>query len=933
MKQLHKFSSKYFFGTLLIVAMLCTLTFTTAAQRTPNKLLTRTLSPKDTIPPKKDTISPKKDSTDRINIISSDTSLLSKDSLGLSADSLKRQRTDTFSLKLSKDTLDAPVKYEAADSAVVLIQEKKIILYGKTKTEYKDITLTAPLVEIDQQTQVLTASNHRDSLGAVTEEANFRQGENSFYSDTIHYNFKTQKGQTKNTYSLQGEINVGGKVVKKVSENVTYIKEARITTCMYDDPHFDIKTNKLKMINHKLAVSGPAHMEFEGVPIPIYLPFGFYPLNQGRHSGLLPPQFATNEQYGLGLEGLGYYKVMNDYWDAKVYGNVYSYGGWSWNINPTYRKRYKFSGAFNFGIQHTKINFKGDPDYVANNSYTLTWNHSADSRARPGTSFSANVNASSTQYNKYVSNNPTLNYSALAGSSITYSKTWQNKPYNLTLSANHNQNNLTRLVNVSLPDMGFTVATIYPFERKEPVGPKKWYEQLGVAYNGTFRNQFSFYDSAFSFRQLIDTLQWGAQHNFPVSLSLPPILGGAVMVSPGVSYSQVWINQKFRRSWNDTKQKVDTTITKGFYIDHQASFSLSFSTAIFGKYEFKNSRIIAIRHVMRPSLSMSYQPDLSSSHFYRTQVDTSKTFATFSEFEGALYPGFGGGKFGGLSFQLDNNLEMKQRPKKSKELSGVVDSTSLDSTGLNPDEEIPRIKLIDGYGLNTSYNFFADSLKLAPIQLYLRTNLFNKINITAAATLDPYEVNSLGQDIDEYSLSHGSIGRISNANVSISSTFQSKPKDEKKEQQKQQQMHDLRNDPALLADQQRLLDYMRENPAQFVDFNIPWSVSIGYTLYFTQVIRPDYSGFDKKFTSSANLNGSFNLTPKWNFSMNTFYDFNTNKIQTFTMSISRDMHCWQLSINVNPTPPYKFFSFTISPKSGLLQDLKINRSRSFYTGY
>jgi hypothetical protein len=330
---------------------------------------------------------------------------------------------------------------------------------------------------------------------------------------------------------------------------------------------------------------------------------------------------------------------------------------------------------------------------------------------------------------------------------------------------------------------------------------------------------------------------------------------------------------------------------------------------------------------------MSYQPDLSSSHFYRTQIDTSKTFATFSEFEGALYPGFGGGKFGGLSFQLDNNLEMKQRPKKSKELSGVVDSTSLDSTGLNPDEEIPRIKLIDGYGLNTSYNFFGDSLKLAPIQLYLRTNLFNKINITAAATLDPYEVNSLGQDIDEYSLSHGSIGRISNANVSISSTFQSKPKDEKKEQQKQQQMHDLRNDPALLADQQRLLDYMRENPAQFVDFNIPWSVSIGYTLYFTQVIRPDYSGFDKKFTSSANLNGSFNLTPKWNFSMNTFYDFNTNKIQTFTMSISRDMHCWQLSINVNPTPPYKFFSFTISPKSGLLQDLKINRSRSFYTGY
>ena len=920
MKQLHKISSKKFFIAILSVAILCTLTFTAEAQRIQNKVLTRPSPPKDTIPPKKD-------STDRIKIISSDTSRLAVDSLRLS-DSLPGIKTDTFTLKVSKDTLDAPVKYEAQDSAVVLIQEKKIILYGKTKTDYKDITLTAPIVQLDQQTQILTAFNRKDSTGTVLEEANFKQAENSFNSDTIRYNFKTQKGLTKNTFGMQGDMVVIGSVIKKVSESVTYVKEARFSTCLLDDPHFDIKTPKMKMVNKKLAVSGPAHFEFEGVPIPIYIPFGFYPLSQGRHSGFLPPQFTTNEQFGIGLEGMGYYKVMNDYWDTKLYGNVYSYGGWSANINPTYRKRYKFSGAFNFGIQHTKMNFKGDPDYFANNSYTLSWNHSVDSRARPGTNFSANVNASSTTYNQLVPNSPQLNYQTLMGSSITYSKTWQNKPYNLTISANHSQNNRLRLVNVNLPDVGFTVATVYPFQKKVAVGSKKWYEQLGVGYNGTFRNQFSFYDTAFSFQRLIDTLQWGAQHSFPISLSLPPILGGTVMVSPSVSYSQVWIARKFRRGWDSVNKKVDTTITKGVFLDHQAAFGLSFNTAIFGRYDFKNSRLIAIRHTIRPTISMNYAPDLSSKHFYKTRVDTAGHVLEFSEFEGALYPGYGKGRFGGLSFQLDNNVEAKIKPKKSK--TEVTDTTQAGS-----EEEIPHVKLIDGFGFNGSYNFFADSMRLSPIQLYFRTNLFNKINITAGATLDPYKADSFGRDTRKYAWNGGKFtpGRVSTGNVSVSTSFQSKPKDEKKQQQKQQQSQDLRNDPALLADQQRLMDYMRQNPAQFVDFNINWSFSLSYTLFFSEQIKPDYSGFEKKFTSSASFNGSFNLTPKWNFMVNGFYDFNTKKIQTFQMSVSRDMHCWQMAISVNPTPPYKFFSFTISPKSGLLQDLRINRSRSFFTGY
>jgi len=674
----------------------------------------------------------------------------------------------------------------------------------------------------------------------------------------------------------------------------------------------------MKVISQKLAISGPAHLEFEEVPIPIYLPFGFYPLNQGRHSGLLPPRFAANEQYGLGLEGLGYYKVISNYWDVKLYGNMYSYGGWSANLNPTYRKRYHYNGVFNLSVQSTKFLSNDKPGFENNKSYFVTWSHSADSKARPGTSFSASVNAGSTKFNQYVTNSNQINFQNQLGSSIAYSKSWVGKPYNLTVTANHNQNNLTRLISLSLPDLGFSVSTLYPLAKKESVGAPKWYEKLGVGYNGNFRNQVSFYDTALTFRHLIDTLQWGATHNFPISISLPPILNGAVIVSPSVSYSQTWIAQKFRRTWDPVAKKVDTTITKGFYTDHQAFFSLGLNTAIYGTYQFKKSRIMAIRHVIRPSLNINYKPDLSKNHFYWTKLDsTSDDQGRFSEFEGALYGGFGEGKTGGLSFSVDNNLEMKMRSKKD--------------TG---DNAIKKIKLIDGYGFSSGYNFLRDSMKLEQFNLYFRTTLFEKISITASTVLDPYQFDSLGRDFDRYAWQGGKfkLGRLTYGSVSISTNFRSKPKDAKKEEERKQQVERRLNDPALIADQRQLMDYMQQNPAEFVDFNIPWQVSIGFSLAFSNVLKPDLKSFKKEFNSNLNFSGSFSLTPKWNFSANGYYDFDTRQLQTFQMSINREMHCWQMSINVTPVGYYRSFSFSVSPKSSILQDLKINRTR-FFSSY
>ena len=902
MKGLRKFRPKYLFSGALTSLLFFTQTWKTPENHTSQRSFDSALTfSADTIPSSKDSLQLKR-------ILTADT-IPNRDSINL-RDSFPATIIDTFTLKASPDSLDAPVNYEASDSAVVLVKEKKVILYGSTQMKYKTIEITAPKMEIDQSTQVLTAFGSVDSLGEIITRARFRDDQESFQADTFQYNFKSQRGITKNTFTQHGEFIIQSERAKRQGD-IIYASNGVITTCNYDHPHFGFHYNKIKVINNKVAVTGPIHPEFESVPVPVYLPFGYFPLNKGRHSGFLPPQFTANEDFGLGLEGIGYYKVLNDYIDVTLRGNIYSYGGWTANITPTYRKRYRYNGSLNLSVQSTKFNFKGDPDFIKNRSYFITWSHSLDRAARPGTSFQASVNAGSTTYNDYIPNNPNRNFQNQFGSSISWAKQWDGKPYNLSINATHSQNDQLHLINLNLPDVSFSVNTIYPFQAKEFVGTPKWYEKIGVGYQGNVRSQVSFYDTAFRFQQLIDTLQWGGQHNFPITTALPPLLGGRLIVSPSVSYEQKWIAQKFRRSWDDTRKKVDTSVTKGFYNDHKVSFGLGLNTALYGRYEFKNT---VFRHVVRPSISVNYSPSLSKEHFYWTQVDTAGRMLRFSEFEGSLFGFYGEHDYGGLGFSVDNNLEYKRKNKK-------------DSIGA---EERP-IRLIDGYGFSTGYNFLLDSMKLAPINFYLRSTLFEKIHITAGALLNPYKVNDKGYPIDVFAWEGQgfSFGRISNGSLSVTTDFRSKPKDEKLEQDRKRRAQEFLNDPALAGDFQSQQDYMQRNPAEFVDFNIPWTLSLGLSVYFTERLNQQYE-FEKEFSSNLNFNGSFNLTPKWNFSVNGYYDFDTRNLQTFQMSIAREMHCWQMAINVTPVGPFRYFNITISPKSALLQDLKINRTRYFY---
>ncbi len=870
-------------------------------------------------------------SLDTIPVKSGDTSFTSLAISGKDTNIIGKQ-VDTLNFKISKDSMNAPVNYHAQDSMVLDVATQKIMLYGKTEVKYTDIKLSAPLIVFDQESSVVTARMAKDTSGQVLGMAKLVQSETETVSDSIFFNFKTQKGLTHSSFFQQQEIYNYAEKVKKADPETFFAYKGRFTTCNLDTPHFAFRFHKAKFINNKLAVTGPVHPEFEGVPIPIYLPFGIFPLKTGRHSGLLPPQFTVTENFGVGLEGLGYYKVINDNFDAKIWSDIYSYGSWRLNLAPSYRKRYRYNGNFTLSVQNTKNAFKGDPDYSQNRTFFITWNHTMDSKARPGVNFSAYVRAGSSKYLTNVQNGhlvnagnsglnlssgnnylQPLNFTNQLSSSISYQRSWAGKPFHLSVNLNHNQNTSTRLVNLNLPDVAFIMNTVYPFKPKESVGSSKWYERLGVGYNGNVKGQVTFYDTSFNFKQLIDTFQWGASHEIPIQLSLPPI--GPLQIGPSFSYRERWYAQKFHRSWNPVTQKLDTTVNKGFYTGREMSVGIGVSTAIFGTWQSKNkeSHVQAIRHVMRPTIGFNYKPDMMEPYYYRTQVNKAGNKLLFSDFDGSIFGAFSPGKTGGIGFGLDNNLEMKVRSLADSATGGTK-----------------KVKLLDGFGVSGGYNFLADSFQLSTFSLYARSYLFEKINITANASLDPYQIDpKTGFRVNKYAWQGAkfSLGNITSGSVNVSTNFSSKKKDNKKKSL--EELAKQAGDDLTVDQMQQQLDYVRRNPAEFADFNIPWSVNLGWSLSFARLLQPNYT-FKTQFTSSFNFNGDFNISPKWKVGATGYYDLTKNKLQSLTTFISRDLHCWQLAINVTPVGLYRFFSISVNPKSGLLRDLKINRTRYFY---
>ncbi|MFY0254116.1 putative LPS assembly protein LptD [Chitinophaga sp. 30R24] len=832
---------------------------------------------------------------------------------------------DTLSTpKLSKDSLDAPIHYKAKDSIVMRVPQQQILLYGTASSKYKNTNISAEHIQVDQERGMMGASKGTDLQGKPFGLPVVDDNGQSFESDSMEFNLSSHKAKVYHTRSQYGESFLASDASKRMPDNTIFGFKNSFTTCDLDTPHFAFRARRIKVIPDKLVISGPANLEIMGIPTPLFIPFAIFPITQGQRSGILTPQYVSNQQKGIGLENGGYYMGLGEHFDLTLRGNVYSYGSWGLTASPTYRKRYKYNGGLTLSFANTRF---GDPavksEFSASKDFRITWNHSMDSKAHPGMNFGAAVNFGTSSYNKYNVYDYTTRVNNNIGSSITFSKSWQGKPYNLSIGLNHSQNLSTRDVSVSFPDASFTVNTIYPFQQKELNGNPKWYEKIGISYNTILRNQANFKDSLFGKQAMFDAMQTGMQHNIPISFSIPVFK--TFTLSPGINYTEYWYAKKFIRRWNpnkfnpglDTLGAIDTTYQPGFYAARDISASMSLSTAMYGMYTFgKDAKIKAIRHVMRPTLSVSYRPDLSSQYYHELQYNKQGDKQLVSDFDGAIIGVPSPGTFGGINFGLDNNLEMKVFSRKD--------------TTANHEK---KIKLLDGFGINGSYNLVADSFKLSTFSLYARTNLFDKLNISASGNIDPYQVDSRGHRIDKYVWQQGkiSLGRLTNASISMSTSFQSKDKKSQAKEIKIDSLSNIQSTDAAFSAQQRQLQMVRNNPGEYVDFDIPWRIDLSYSLAYTNAIIVDSGGVVKRITQYISVNGDFSLTPKWKIGVNSGFDFTHMQVAYTNMYISRDLHDFNLSINLIPFGTFRQFSITIAAKAGLLRDLRINRTKQFYS--
>jgi LPS-assembly protein len=915
----YKGKAKYIL-TGVVLLLIAVVTLYGGTNRLHSGYFHNTLTANDTIPKKKRTA--RKSQPKDTALLQKDTAHLKNkpaDSFSIKrADTLERTITDTpvvvidtFLIKTSKDSLDAPVTYHADDSMVLDVPSNKIILYGKkTSVKYIDNNLEAPHIEFDQKSNLVSAYFVKDSTGKVISFPTFKQGDFVSVSDSIIFDMKSGKGLTKGTYTKQDEMFVYGDKIKKTDANTFYAYRGRFTTCNLDTPHFSFVSKKIKFINKKMAFTGPVHPEIEGIPLPITLPFGIFPLSQGRHSGLLAPTFTANERLGLALEGIGYYKILSKNWDAVARGTLYSYGGWTATISPRYYKRYHYQGNITLNIQHLR-----DLDKSGDRGFNITWTHAADTKARPGVTFSANVNAGSSKFNQSVPGNPQRNLQNSLHSSITYAKVWKDKPYNLSLSANHNQNTNTKRIDLTLPTVAFNVNTLYPFRRKEVIGEYKWFENIGIALNSNVNSLTYFYDTASNIgKQLIDKWQWGASHSVPISLSLPPI--GPFQLSPSVSYQEYWYQNKVVKTWNNNTKKIDTAVSKSFYAAREMSFGFSGTTRIFGMITFgKKSKVQAIRHEIRPNFGFSYHPDMNGKDHYTLQIDsTAKYFSRPSIYDGNINSAFSEGRSGSINFGIDNIIQMKVKNKKD--------------TG---EAAIKKITLLDGLSINSGYDFLRDSFKLQPFRIDARTNLFEKFNITISGLVNPYLTDSFGRFVDKlvWNKKALSLGKLTTGSIALSANFKGGDKNEKlptNNPANQQQLNPATGQP--LDEYQQEAAYIGKNTNQFANFNIPWSISLSYSLNY--LWQPNALATYKPITQNLTFNGTLNLTKKWQIGGSGFYNITTKKLGGVSLNLSREMHCWQMSITLSPVGPSRFFSININPKSNILRDLKVNRTRYFY---
>ncbi len=821
--------------------------------------------------------------------------------------------------------LDAEVKYEAKDSTIFDVVNQKVYMYGEGLVVYKDITLKADYIELDLSNKTVFAKGMPDSVGVIQGKPEFNEGKETFESNRLTYNFESKKGIIEGIVSEQEGGYLHSGLTKKMADGTINISQGKYTTCDAPNPHFYMALTKAKVIPDDKIVSGPAYMVVEDIPLPLIIPFGFFPNQKTKASGILIPEWGEEKNRGFYLRNGGYYFALSDYFDLALTGDLYSNGTWGISARSSYKVRYKFGGSVGLRYYNNKSGDLDIGNYVRSTDYAINWSHSQDAKSSPSSTFSAQVNMSSSSFDQNQSYNEDNYLTTTKQSSISYSKRWAGSPFNFSGSMNQSQNSQNQTVSLSLPKLAFNMNRIYPFRKlsKTP-GTSKWYQNIELSYRSNLENKINTYDSILFTSAVFDDMDPGFKHEIPLTANFRPLKNFSI--APRIQYSGVLYNKSIRKNWEedyvdpetglvDPRVIIDTISGIQYAHSFLPAISATYNPKIFGMYQFKNpdAKIVAIRHLMTPTFSLSYVPDMRgiAPNYYDTvQVDTSGRTQVYSYFENRIYgtPSFNG-RSGSVNFTLNNNVEMKVR-------------TDSDSTS-----DFKKIKLLENLQFSTNYNIFADSLNLAPLNFSGYTTVYNgKFKFNFNGSFDPYALSESGRKINTFEYNQtGQLARLTRLSFGLDFTLKSKQK-KSDSSTPSSQGRDLMSSPDMPDEVRPQQDNLRVPESMYpgyVDFSVPWSLSIRYNFNYSK------PGFVSKVTQTLNFNGNISLTPKWKLSVTSGWDFVMKSISYTSLNIHRDLHCWEMRLSVVPFGRRQSYTFGINAKASILKDLKYEKQQNW----
>lgn len=835
---------------------------------------------------------------------------------------------------MSRVDLDHVVNFSAKDS-IVLYGKTQAHMYGGSKILYGDIDLSASQIQMNMDSSQVHAMGVLDSVGDLTEKPVFKDNSGEYESREMSYNFKSKRGYILDVITEQGEGFLTGGIAKKMENDEFYMKNGRYTTCdNHEHPHFYFQLTKGKVVPKKNVVTGPVYMVLEDLPLPLALPFGYFPFTEKYSSGILVPTFGEDYNRGFYLRNGGYYMAINKYIDLALTGEIYTRGSWGLAAQSNYSKRYKFSGNFSVNYLTTITGDKGDPDYSKMHNFQVLWSHSQNPKANPNMTFSASVNFATSGYARnnldtYYSQQFTENTKS-SSVNMTYKL---GSKWSLSTTANISQRTADSTLSVSFPNVTITMSQTAPFKRKRVVGEERWYEKIKMSYSGRFQNSLTAKQNEFLHKSLVRDWRNGMSHSIPISATFN--LFKYFNVTPNISMNDRMYTSKIRRQWDPNKSAEVCDTTYSFYNIFDFNFGVSVNTKIYGFFKpmkFLGDKLQMVRHVMTPSVSFSAAPDFGSPFwgYYGTYQypDPKGVMQTrkYSYFSHGLFGTASSGKSGTLSFNISNNLEAKVK-------------SDQDSTGFK------KISLIENLSLSQSYNMAADSLKWSNLNTSILLRLTRGFNLNLSATWDVYKygLNEYGNPvrINKLRLTHGGgWGRLSSTGTSFSYTINNQTFKRKKDKSSATGKEDTDNrrnrtdSPSTTGggSGEEIEDVIL-NSDGYAKWECPWSLSFNYSVnYGYGTFNYDKMEYNGKFTHSLSLNGNISPTKNWSASFSASVDVEHRKLAYMNCSISRKMHCFTMSASFVPVGPYKSYNFHIAVNSSILQDVKYDKHSSYSNG-